>query len=124
MKLSLDNQDGLYRVDGYSAEAVKITGRWYERHLLLSAERLDEHWRPPAPDRITIADFGPVLEWAPDVVLLGTGSRLRFPPARLIADFARRGMGLEVMSTEAACRTFNILLSEDRPTAAALMIGD
>lgn len=124
MKLSLDNQEGRYRIQGYSAQGVKITGQWYSGHLLLTADRLVDDWRPPAPEAMTVGDFEPILAPAPDVVLLGTGPTPRFPPARLIAEFARRGMGLEVMGTEAACRTFNILLSEDRPAAAALIIGD
>jgi uncharacterized protein len=56
-------------------------------------------------------------------VLLGTGARLRFPPAALTAPLARAGIGLEVMDVQAACRTYNILAAEDRVVVAALLLA-
>ena len=60
----------------------------------------------------------------PAVVLLGTGEKQRFPEARLYGLFGQRGIGLEVMDNGALCRTFNILVAEDRAVTAAIIIGD
>ena len=63
----------------------------------------------------------PIFELGPEVVLLGTGPLQQFPPAELMMEFYRRHVGAEVMSTDAACRTFNVLVSEQRLVVAALM---
>ena len=71
---------------------------------------------------LSIDDFAKLIPLKPEVVLLGTGSRQRLPPPALYAAFAERGIGLEVMDNRAACRTFNLLLSEYRDVAVALML--
>ena len=65
-----------------------------------------------------------VLALAPEIILLGTGSRLVFPPRELMLRVQARGVGMEVMDTGAACRTFNVLLAEDRVVVALLLLGD
>ena len=72
---------------------------------------------------MTEQDFAPILSMQPEIVLLGTGSRLCFPAAQLTAGILAAGVGLEVMDTAAPCRTFNILLSEQRSVVAALVLG-
>jgi uncharacterized protein len=69
---------------------------------------------------LALADFEPILALQPEVILLGTGARQQFPPAALLQAVLSRGVGLEVMATDAACRTFNVLASEYRRVAAAL----
>jgi uncharacterized protein len=69
------------------------------------------------------ADFERIAALGPEVVLLGTGARLRFPHPRLSAPLARAGIGLEVMDLQAACRTYNILAAEERIVAAALVFA-
>ena len=71
---------------------------------------------------LSIDDFAKLIPLKPEVVLLGTGSRQRLPPPALYAAFAERRIGLEVMDNRAACRTFNLLLSEYRDVAVALML--
>jgi uncharacterized protein len=63
-----------------------------------------------------------VLRLRPGIVLLGTGSEQRFPPSSLLAPMLTQGIGIEIMTTAAACRTYNILVAEDRPVAAGLLI--
>ena len=72
-------------------------------------------------DALAEVHFAVLAALKPEVVLLGTGSRLRFPSPRLTAALARAGIGLEVMDVQAACRTFNILAEEERRVAAALV---
>jgi uncharacterized protein len=101
---------------------VRLRDRAYGGSVIVTREAVVPDWRPPAPEALTIADFGGLLALSPDVVLLGTGSRQRLPPPALYAEFAARGIGLEVMDNRAACRTYNVLLGEFRDVAVALML--
>ncbi|HEY7638358.1 MAG TPA: Mth938-like domain-containing protein, partial [Steroidobacteraceae bacterium] len=89
---------------------------------LISAERLVEDWRPQTLDELTEADFQAVFELQPEIVVLGSGPRQRFPEPRLLAAILARGVGCEVMDTGAACRTYNVLVSEARRAVAALFL--
>jgi uncharacterized protein len=73
---------------------------------------------------LCIADFAELLELKPDLVLFGSGATFRFPDRSLLAAFAQTHIGFEVMDTPAACRTYNVLSSEGRRIAAALLVGD
>lgn len=135
MKFSLDNGGGGYQVVAYADDRVVVerAGRQGEggvarvrtelRHsALLGHERLIEHWQPRCVGDLTVAHLEPVFEWAPELVLLGTGAKLMFPPARVQRAVTGRGIGLEVMDTPAACRTYNVLMMEQRRVVAALML--
>ncbi|MGH8131110.1 MAG: Mth938-like domain-containing protein, partial [Steroidobacteraceae bacterium] len=100
---------------------IRLRDRAFTSSLILTRNAILDHWRPEAAENLTIADFTELLGLAPEVVLLGTGSRQRIPPPELYAAFAERGIGLEVMDNRAACRTYNLLLSEFREVAVALM---
>jgi len=80
-----------------------------------------EPWRVSQFDRLTENDFVFLKNLGPEIVLLGTGARQRFPHPRLTAALAQAGIGLEVMDLQAACRTYNILVAEERKVAAALI---
>jgi len=101
---------------------IRLRDRAFAASVIITRGAVLDGWRPAPVDRLTIADFAELLPLAPDVVLLGTGSRQRMPPPALYADFAARGIGLEVMDNAAACRTYNLLLSEYREVAVALMV--
>jgi uncharacterized protein len=83
-------------------------------------------WPAGEADAIDAASLAPVLteKDALDLLLLGTGQRQRFPTAELRAVFAAADIALEAMDTGAACRTYNVLLAEGRPVAAALIAVD
>jgi uncharacterized protein len=101
---------------------VRLRDRAFHGSLIVTRDAVLPDWRPAAPEALTIADFSGLLALGPDVVLLGTGDRQRLPPFALYADFAARGIGLEVMDNRAACRTYNLLLGEYRDVAVALML--
>ncbi|MGQ0429601.1 MAG: Mth938-like domain-containing protein [Gammaproteobacteria bacterium] len=105
-----------------SAGAVQLRDARYTASLIVTRDARIERWRHPALEQMTIEDFAPLLPLAPDIVLLGTGASQRLPPPALIAAFAARGIGLEAMDNAAACRTYNLLLSEFRAVAVALML--
>ena len=99
---------------------VRIAERWVAGHVIVSAEAIIEGWTTVAPTALTIDDLAPALALAPTIVLLGTGTDRFLPDVELMAALAERRVGLEIMSTPAACRTFNVLLQEQRRVVAAL----
>jgi len=100
---------------------IRVGDRWHEASLVLSPEQVIDPWGPDSVSDLREEHFGPVLELAPSIVLLGTGARQEIVTPERLAPLLRRGVGVEVMTTEAACRTFNVLAGEGRPVVAALM---
>ncbi len=90
--------------------------------LLLTAERLITGWAPRSVAELSAAHLEPALALEPALILLGTGAHQHFPPAEILALPQQRGIGMEIMATAEACRTFNILVAEGRPVVAALMM--
>lgn len=123
MKLSLDKASGLYLIDAFTRHSVTVAKHEFRDHLIVATERIFESWPAPAIANLGIADFDCLSGLELEVVLLGTGETLVFPPPLLQVEFGRIGIGFEVMNTAAACRTFNILAGEGRKVAAALIIG-
>jgi uncharacterized protein len=101
---------------------VQVNGQRRESSVLVTPEQVLD-WAPAAFAELAEAHFARIAELRPEVVLLGTGARLRFPPSALTAPLARAGIGLEVMDVQAACRTYNILAAEDRIVVAALLLA-
>lgn len=102
---------------------LTIGEQHYHHSLIVSADTLIADWRPRLAAELRREDFAAVLQLQPEILLLGTGSRLDFPPPSLTVHLMQSGIGVEVMDTAAACRTFNILLAEQRRVAAALLLG-
>lgn len=124
MKIYLDTGDGRQIVRAYRPGTAQIGDESYEHSLILTPERVIPDWRPRHFGEL---DPGLLLELAglqPEVVLLGTGDRLRFPPTSWLAPFFDARVGIECMDTGAACRTYNLLLSEGRHVVAGLLLAD
>jgi uncharacterized protein len=124
MKLSLDKPSALYLIDGFTPRSVTVAKQEYRHSLILTPEQIFEPWNPPAVAALAIADFACLAALDLEVVLLGTGEKQIFPSQLLPVEFARGGVGFEVMATAAACRTYNILAGEGRKVAAALIIPE
>jgi len=105
-------------------EEVHLRDRVVRGSVIVTRDAVIDGWRPATPDALTLQDFAGLLALAPEVVLLGTGTRQRMPSPALYADFAARGIGLEVMDNRAACRTYNVLLGEFRDVAIVLMLPE
>src|SRR5438046_1980368 len=99
---------------------VRIAERWVTGNVIVSAEQIVEGWVTAAPTALTIEDLAPALAFAPTILLLGTGTDRFLPDVELMAALAEQRVGLEIMSTPAACRTFNVLLQEQRRVVVAL----
>lgn len=123
MKLQVEVQTALNTVTAYGADFVEINRRRYGHAVLLTPADAVTPWEVGGFEALAPAHFEAVLALAPEVVLLGTGTRQRFPHPRLTEALARVRIGVEVMDTPAACRTYNILMSEGRRVVAALMLG-
>lgn len=90
--------------------------------LILTPTRLIPGWTPQQFDALTAMHFDIFDELRPEVLLLGCGARQRFLPVDLRLQLAQRGINVELMNTGAACRTYNILLGDERNVAAALLM--
>ncbi len=108
---------------GHGPDYVRLGVVEYRANLLVTPERVVSGWAPAGFDALTEADFAALREFEPEVVLFGTGAKLRFPHPGLTRALTDAGIGVEVMDTPAACRTFNILAAEGRRVAAAVLVG-
>jgi len=89
--------------------------------FVLSPKHLLRDWTPTSIEALQAKHLDPIIELQPELVLLGTGARLTFPSPQLLASLHRQRIGVEVMDTAAACRTYNILMGEGRFVVAGLM---
>ena len=103
---------------------IKVGDDIVEDNVILTAESEILRWEARGIDGLREADFAAALADAPEMIVLGTGWKPAFPPRELVYALARRGIGLETMDTPAACRTFNILVSEGRRAAAFLIVSE
>jgi len=105
----------------YGAGYVAVNHEKYEKNLIVLPGSIMTDWTSASIATLGEADMHKLLQLEVEVVLLGTGNKLRFPPGPLMRPFAPAGIGLEVMDLQAACRTYNILAAEGRKVAAALL---
>jgi uncharacterized protein len=125
MKIALDNTAGGHLVKAYEPGRVQILDDYYVTSLIVSRDQLLTDWQPRHIDELQARHLQAVLEIHPEVLLLGTGDRQAFPEPETFITLMDLGIGFEVMDNAAACRTYNILLAEERPTALALILdGD
>lgn len=122
MKFSEDAGVGIHRIDAYAAGRIVVSGRDYHTGLIVTPQQVVEGWGPAEPAGLAAQHIAALLDLEPQVVVIGTGAVQVFPPPALYALAHGRGVGLEVMDTGAACRTYNILVGEGRRVAAGLMI--
>ncbi len=121
MKLHADTPTALNTVTAYGPGFIEINKVRHASAVLLTPDRV-EPWAVASFEALGEADLERLRVLAPEVALLGTGSRQRFPHPRLSRALSEARIGLEVMTTAAACRTYNILMAEGRKVAAALLL--
>jgi uncharacterized protein len=105
-----------------SEAAIHVNDHDYAESIALTPDELLGPWPGKHIAELAEADFEAIFETGPEIVLLGTGATNIFPPRELTFAFARKGIGLEVMDTAAAARTFNVLANEGRKVAAVLYL--
>jgi len=122
MKFTLDARQGINLIRGYGSGEVRINDQLYHTNCIVTAETLITDWRATDVDALILDDLQPIFDLKPEIVLLGTGARQRFPASEIRRSFIDRRIGLETMDLGAACRTYNILVQEERRVAAALLL--
>jgi uncharacterized protein len=122
MKFSEDNPGEGFVITAYGSSSVSIAGNDYDTSLIVCADSLIENWPPARIDDLCEEHFAAILELEPELVLLGTGKRLVFPPVHVYASLIQQNIGVEIMNTPAACRTYNVLMAERRKVTAGLII--
>jgi len=120
VKLHASAPSALNTFSGYGDGFVVVNGQRHEANLIVTPERLLP-WNAASFDALTEADFEALLALNPEILLLGTGPKQRFPHPRLTRALAAKRIGVEAMDLQAACRTYNILVAEERKVAAALL---
>ena len=121
MKLHASLPSGVNTITGYGEGYVVVNGERRDSSVVVLPDRI-EQWPVKGFDHLSAEDFAFLKSLKAEIVLLGTGSRQRFPHPRLTAALAQAGIGLEVMDVQAACLTYNILVAEERKVAAALLL--
>lgn len=111
-----------YIIRSYDHGEVVINGYRHTSSVIVMPNRIIDNWTPQTFEDLTEDHFHTINRLEPQLVILGTGAEQQFPQLSLYAILLNRGVGVEVMSTSAACRTYNILASEGRKVAAALLI--
>ena len=108
--------------NAYGDGWVEVNAVRFERSIVVVPDRPVLDWPVADFAALTADDFRLVLDMNPELVVFGSGDRLRFPHPRLLAPLIDRGIGVETMDVFAACRTYNILMAEGRRVAAALLL--
>ncbi len=127
VKLHLDPTIGANAVSGYGQSYIAINGNNIGNAVIVMPEKVIDPWvtavSPATVQTLCLADFADLLALRPELVVFGSGALFRFPERAIMAAFSKARIGFEVMDTPAACRTYNVLMSEGRRIAAALLVG-
>ncbi len=123
MNIIQDFGNATYVIKAYEAGVVVVNDTAFRHSIIIMPEYLDTTWEPQQLDEVTEEHLAKIIDLKPEVVLFGTGFRYQFPGVALQAYFLQHGVGIEFMDTSAACRTYNILMSEGRNVAGALLLA-
>ena len=121
MPLAEDHITSRYSIQGYEPGQITINDQVHTESLVLSPEQIFTPWLVNSVDDLLPENLSCIFALKPDVILLGTGEKQIFPSIEILGYFAQQGVGVEVMNTGALCRTFNILIAEDRHVVAAVI---
>ncbi|MFT7460212.1 MAG: hypothetical protein ACI909_002900, partial [Planctomycetota bacterium] len=110
------------KIDAYTIGQVTIAGNVYQSSLLISAESIMPNCLPQSFPELSSAHIEQIITLAPEIVIVGTGKTLIFPPDSLMRPLTEKNIGFEIMDTGAACRSYNFLVSEGRHVVAALLM--
>jgi uncharacterized protein len=122
MKFSEADSGSGHLINGYSPGCIVVDGRDYREGLIVSPERIVSGWGPSRAADLGIEHVRELVELGPQVIVIGTGKRQCFPDPSVYLAAMDQGVGIEIMDTGAACRTYNIIMAEGRRVAAGLMV--
>jgi uncharacterized protein len=122
MKLTQQPTAGINLIRRYGADFITIGEEDIRASCLVTAATLSRDWAPRTVEELRVEHLSPLFDLEPQIVVLATGAQQKFPRAALRAEFAMRKIGLEVMEIGAACRTYNVLVGEERRVLAAILL--
>jgi uncharacterized protein len=122
VKLHLNTRTNQKIFTAHGAGYVTVSGQRFEHSIVVTPEQVFSDWQPQGFAALNESHFVHLLAMKPEIVLLGTGAQQRFPHPRLYQQLTAAGIGVESMDTPAACRTYNILMGEDRKVVAAILL--
>lgn len=122
MEFELDKGQATHKIQSYSQGFVIINQIEYRNPIVVMPEKIINPWGPTSFESLTPEHFQMLLPYKPQVVLVGTGPSFRLMDPSLYAGFINLQIGVEVMDTGAACRTYQVLMSEGREVMAALLL--
>ncbi len=111
-----------HRIRSYEPGRIRIDENTYEHSIIVTQDALVVDWPPQVLDELETRHLQAIFDLKPEVIILGSGTRQRFPERDILQEILKSGIGIEVMETGAACRTYNILMAEDRRVAAAVFL--
>jgi uncharacterized protein len=120
--LELDENKSTYQIRAYRPGTLQINDKTLTHSVIITPNQLIEDWAPQSTAELTPESLQPILALKPTVLLIGTGSAHVLLSPAIYGELINQGIGVEVMDTSAACRTYNALSAEDREVAAALII--
>ena len=122
MKLQSDPHSGANTITGYGEGYVEINKTPYAHAVVLSSDGAISKWPVKTFEDLEANSFSQLIDLKPELILIGTGSRQRFPKPELLKDLVSAKIGFEIMDSQAACRTYNILVGEGRQVLLALIV--
>jgi uncharacterized protein len=122
MNFSEELGSNLNRITAYDQTSIDINENRYTESIILAPDTAVIAWGVENTAGIDQASLLPILDLEPEIVLLGTGQRIQFPEPKILVMFNQKGVGVEVLDTTAACRTFNLILAEGRRVVAGLLL--
>ncbi|HNR91485.1 MAG TPA: MTH938/NDUFAF3 family protein [Dokdonella sp.] len=123
MHLSHDRPEGYFFIRACRADAITVIDRELRASFVIAPDRVIEDWPVPSLAALDPAAIARLFDLEPELVILGSGARLVFPPRELLLPLQRRQVGVEVMDNSAASRTYNLLAAEGRRVVGAFILG-
>ena len=118
-----DTAEG-YFITSYDENTIQVNGKNFYSSLVIASKELKTDWSPRSIEALNTEHFSAIIELKPELVIIGTGNKLTFPPVETYAELIRLGVGVEIMDTGAACRTYNILSGEGRHVVCGLILSN
>ena len=122
MKFAQDSQDEGYVITAYGENSVSINGKPFKQSLIITRTKLNEDWDVSMVELLQAEHIDQILSFNPELIIIGTGNKLIFPAAEVYSVIIKHVIGVDFMDTRAACRTYNILMSEGRDIVAGLIL--
>ncbi len=122
MKFAQDNQQEGYVITAYDDASVSVNGKLFSQSLIITTTKLEKNWDVTSIELLQPDHIDQILSLSPELILIGTGNKLTFPAVEIYSNIIERGIGVDFMDTRAACRTYNILMSEGRHVVAGLIL--